>query len=101
VLDEGRWRATGELPDVTLPRTIQALLASRVDRLTLEERAVIEPASVVGYVFPEDAVRELAAEPVQPQVPALLKALGTKQLVRPEPAERSLEAPWRFDGDLQ
>jgi class 3 adenylate cyclase/tetratricopeptide (TPR) repeat protein len=97
VLDEGRWRATGELPDVTLPRTIQALLASRVDRLTLEERAVIEPASVVGYVFPEDAVRELAAEPVQPQVPALLKALGTKQLVRPEPAERSLEAPWRFD----
>jgi tetratricopeptide (TPR) repeat protein len=97
VQDEGGWRAAGELPDVTLPRTIQALLASRVDRLTPEERAVIEPASVVGYVFPEDAVRELAAEPVQPQVPALLKALGAKQLVRPEPAERSLEAPWRFD----
>ena len=97
VLEDGGWRASGELPDVTLPRTIQALLAARVDRLNGEERAVIEPASVVGYVFPEDAVRELAAEPVQAQVPALLKALGTKQLVRPDPSERSLEQPWRFD----
>jgi predicted ATPase/class 3 adenylate cyclase len=97
VLGDDGWRASGALPDVTLPRTIQALLASRIDRLSGEERAVIEPASVVGYVFPEDAVRDLAPEPVQPQVPALLTALGTKQLVRPEPAERSLEAPWRFD----
>jgi class 3 adenylate cyclase/tetratricopeptide (TPR) repeat protein len=96
-LTDGSWRARGDLPAVTLPPTIQALLASRIDRLTAEERAVLECASVVGYVFPQDAVRELAPAPVQPQVGAHLRSLGAKQLVRPEPSEQSFEEPWRFD----
>ena len=37
--------------DVAVPPTIQALLAARLDRLAREERAVIEPASVIGRVF--------------------------------------------------
>src|SRR5436190_3242504 len=96
-LEDGCWRASGELPAVTLPPTIQALLASRIDGLNAEERAVIEPASVVGYVFPEDAVRELVPDPIRDKTAGHLNALGRKQLVRPEPAERGFEEPWRFD----
>src|SRR5205823_11211797 len=33
----------------------------------------------------------------QPQVGTHLRSLAAKQLVRPEPAERSFEEPWRFD----
>jgi predicted ATPase/class 3 adenylate cyclase len=99
-LVDGRWHASGDLPVVTIPPTIQALLAARIDRLSLEERSVIEAASVVGYVFPEDAVRELAPEPVREQVTNHLQSLGRKQLVRPEPSERSFEEPWRFDHAL-
>ncbi len=96
-LVDGSWQASGDLPTVTLPPTIQALLASRIDRLTAAERAVLEPAAVVGYVFPQDAVRELAPEPVQPEVGAHLRSLAAKQLVRPEPLEQSFMEPWRFD----
>ena len=55
----GAWRATGPLSDLHVPPTIQALLAARLDTLASDERAVIEPASVVGYVFADAAVAAL------------------------------------------
>jgi predicted ATPase/class 3 adenylate cyclase len=93
---DGRWTAPAELPDVTIPPTIHALLAARLDSLEREERAVLEPASVIGHVFAEDAVRELAPEPLQDQTPTLLGALSTKQFVRPDPSERAFENAHRF-----
>jgi class 3 adenylate cyclase/tetratricopeptide (TPR) repeat protein len=93
---DGHWTAPAELPDVTIPPTIHALLAARLDSLEREERAVIEPASVIGQVFAEDAVRELAPEPLQDQTPALLGALSTKQFVRPDPSERAFQNAHRF-----
>src|SRR5207253_5448481 len=49
--EEGRWTAASDLADLAVPPTIQALLASRLDSLTSNERAVLEPASVIGPVF--------------------------------------------------
>ena len=63
---DGTWRFTQELSDVQVPPTIQALLASRLDTLAGSERSVIEPASVVGYVFAEAAVAALAPPEVSP-----------------------------------
>ena len=42
VLEGDRWIATGDLANVSVPPTIQALLAARLDRLSDDERAVIE-----------------------------------------------------------
>ena len=42
--------------DLTVPPTIQALLAARLDRLDAEERAVIERGAVEGKVFHAGAV---------------------------------------------
>ncbi len=64
-----RWEATGDLADLDVPPTIQALLAARLDLLGREERAVIEPAAVIGLSFAEAAVTELAPEPVRAKVP--------------------------------
>ena len=93
---DGRWRAVSELPEVAIPPTIQALLAARLDALAREERAVVEPASVIGYVFPEQALRELVPDALREDVPTHLDTLGRKQFVRPDPTERSFEDAYRF-----
>ena len=82
-LDGDTWRFTDELSEITVPPTIQALLASRLDTLESSERSVIEPASVVGYVFPEDAVTALAPPDVAPRVGSELATLAHKHLIRP------------------
>ncbi len=92
--EEGRWVPTGDLSDLAIPGTIQALLAARLDLLTPQERAVIEPASVCGLVFEEAAVEELVPDVVRPEVEAHLVSMTQKQLVRPEPDES--EQDYRF-----
>jgi class 3 adenylate cyclase/tetratricopeptide (TPR) repeat protein len=96
VFEDGGWHALPDLPTVTIPPTIQALLAARLDALEREERAVIEPAAVAGYVFPEDAVRELVPDVIRTNVEAHLGALARKQFVHPDPTERSILDAHRF-----
>ena len=54
--DDGVWHAVEELADLTVPPTIQLLLAARLDRLDTEERAAIERGAVEGKVFHTGAV---------------------------------------------
>jgi len=82
--EDGRWAATSDLADLSVPPTIQALLAARLDGLAQEERAVVEPASVIGLVFPLLAVQELAPDTVRERVPAHLADLSRMQFVRPD-----------------
>jgi class 3 adenylate cyclase/tetratricopeptide (TPR) repeat protein len=90
----GGWQATGPLSELHVPPTIQALLAARLDTLASGERSVIEPASVVGYVFAEAAVSALAPPDVAPRVMTELTTLTQKHLVRP--VEEGDEAHHRF-----
>src|SRR5438128_1222978 len=83
VRDDGAWRTTGSLADLDVPPTIHALLAARLDRLEPEGRAVLEPASVIGLVFPKDAVAELVPDGVRAGLDGHLDSLIRKQLVRP------------------
>jgi tetratricopeptide (TPR) repeat protein len=88
------WVPVGDLSVLSIPGTIQALLAARLDLLSPEERAVIEPASVIGQIFEQPAVEELAPEPVRPAVPEYLGSMTQKQLVRPVQADGEHE--YRF-----
>jgi predicted ATPase/class 3 adenylate cyclase len=92
--DGDHWHADGNLAELAIPGTIQALLAARLDLLSAQERAVIEPASVAGLVFERLAVEELAPDAVRSEVDAHLSAMTQKQLVRPE--ESSSTADYRF-----
>ena len=53
-----------------VPPTIQALLAARLDDLSREERAIMEPASVIGLAFPRAGDRGLVPDSLRPGVPA-------------------------------
>ena len=42
VLKDGRWSATGDLSEVSVPSTISSLLAARIDKLPMDERRLID-----------------------------------------------------------
>src|SRR5437870_12422666 len=93
--DNGHWVPAADLTTIPIPPTIQALLAARLDRLGGKERQVIERAPVVGKVFYQDAVSELAPEPLRPEVGAHLIALGRKEVIRPDPSDLARESACR------
>jgi class 3 adenylate cyclase/tetratricopeptide (TPR) repeat protein len=95
-LRDGRWRLAQDVSKVTIPPTIHALLAARLDRLNAEERAVIERASVVGRLFWWGAVAELSPPEMRPQVILHLQSLARKELIRPDYTEPGQEAAFRF-----
>ena len=68
------WVAAGDLSTVSMPPTIHALLAARLESLSTEEREVIEAASVIGQHFVQDALEELVSERVRESVPELARS---------------------------
>jgi class 3 adenylate cyclase/tetratricopeptide (TPR) repeat protein len=87
------WEARDGSAHLQIPPTVQALVASRLDALRSEERAVVDPASVIGLSFPMEAVSELVEELVRPRLGEDLDTLVTKQLVRRLPED---DAIYRF-----
>src|SRR2546423_3172186 len=81
---------------IPIPPSIQALLAARLDRLTLEERAVLETAAVVGRGFWRGAVRDLAPPGLRSAVHTHLMALARKDFVEPEASSLVHEDAFRF-----
>jgi class 3 adenylate cyclase/tetratricopeptide (TPR) repeat protein len=79
---------------VTVPPTIQALLAARLDQLDQSERGVLERGSVEGRVFHRGAVQAL--DPEETQVTTRLIALVRKELVRPDETQLAGEDAFRF-----
>jgi predicted ATPase len=65
-----------------VPPAVEALVAVELDRLTADERAVLELASVVGRVFDWASVAALAPPPLAPRVGGMLLALARGDLLR-------------------
>jgi class 3 adenylate cyclase/tetratricopeptide (TPR) repeat protein len=80
--------------EVSVPGTIQALLAARLDQLEPAERGVLERGSVEGRVFHRGAVQALAPE--ESQVETRLNGLVRKELVRPDKPQLPGEDAYRF-----
>jgi class 3 adenylate cyclase/tetratricopeptide (TPR) repeat protein len=79
VLADGDSREAAELSAISVPPTIQTLIAARLDRLASDERTVIEAASIEGKEFAHESVAALVGESVDAQ----LRALAAKNLIRP------------------
>jgi class 3 adenylate cyclase/tetratricopeptide (TPR) repeat protein len=79
---------------VTVPPTIQALLAARLDQLDPGERRVLERGSVEGKSFHRGAVQALGPE--ETGLPAKLVTLVRKDLVRPDKAILVGDDAFRF-----
>lgn len=80
----------------SLPTTLNALLAARLDRLSAGERASIEQGSVEGEVFHLGAVRELSAPSDHAEVPVRLRRLVGTELIEPTAASFAGETAFRF-----
>jgi class 3 adenylate cyclase/tetratricopeptide (TPR) repeat protein len=80
--------------EVSVPGTIQALLAARLDQLEPAERGVLERGSVEGRVFHRGAVQALAPE--ETNVERRLIGLVRKELVRPDKPQLAGEDAYRF-----
>ncbi len=78
------YAAESDLREGAMPPTVEALIASRLDRLDRPQRAVLEWAAVVGREFTRDAVEELAPDQERESVARTLLDLVRRRLVRPE-----------------
>jgi DNA-binding SARP family transcriptional activator len=72
-------------PGGTIPDSVQAVLAARIDLLPPLEKAAVQAASVIGRSFSASPLREMldGAEPA-------LGVLETRDFVRPAPASASV-----------
>jgi DNA-binding SARP family transcriptional activator len=68
---------------ISLPASVHALLAARLDRLGPAERDLLRCAAVVGTDFSVDALLSLVPEQARPFVAKHLSALERRQLIRP------------------
>jgi len=94
--ENGHWVPAGDLSTLTIPSSIQALLAARLGRLVPSEREVLERASVEGRVFHRGAVVELLPEPSRLKATANLMILTRKEMIRPDQPEFPGEDAFRF-----
>jgi class 3 adenylate cyclase/tetratricopeptide (TPR) repeat protein len=87
---DGRWVAGeeigGEIGELEVPETIEALVRARLDALPREERSVLQGASVIGRVFQRSALATLLEEPVD----GPLEQAVLRDIVSEEPAEDPL-----------
>ena len=94
--DGGQWVAVGDVSEVTVPPTVQSLIAARLDRLGPDERSVIERGSVEGKLFHMGSVTALAPEDQRATIPDRLMSLVRKELIRPDRSELIGDEAFRF-----
>jgi class 3 adenylate cyclase len=96
----GSWVVAGHLAGVAVPPSIQALLATRVERLGAMERVVLERGSVEGKVFHRGAILQMSPEADRSAVEESLTALVREDLLKPDSTSFADEGAFRFRHQL-
>ena len=58
----GGYRLTGAVDEITVPATVQAVLAARIDRLPAPTKSILNAAAVIGNRFDVDTLHALLPE---------------------------------------
>jgi class 3 adenylate cyclase/tetratricopeptide (TPR) repeat protein len=94
MLAECEGRPLSEFAD-RIPDTLQALIAARIDRLPLEEKTVLQRASVIGRIFWAGAITDLA--PDVEDLDQAIESLNQREFLLPESRSTiSGETAYRF-----
>jgi class 3 adenylate cyclase/tetratricopeptide (TPR) repeat protein len=94
--DGERWVPIDDLSTVAVPPTISALLSARLDRLSDEERTVIERAAVCGKELHRSAVAALMPDRARDGLDVQLRSLVRKELIAPERSLLPGDDAYRF-----
>jgi adenylate cyclase len=70
----GDYRLIGDVDEIAVPPTVQAVLAARIDRLPLETKTILNAAAVIGTHFDVDTLHALVPEAVSPRLAELVSA---------------------------
>jgi class 3 adenylate cyclase/tetratricopeptide (TPR) repeat protein len=84
------YRATGPVETLEVPETLHALIAARLDGLSVEERQVVQNGAVLGKTFTHRAVAALIGEDEARLVP-ILNGLVRKEVLSIQSDPRSPE----------
>ena len=80
--ERGAYAPTAPVEEIALPETIQAVLASRIDRLSPRDKDVLQAAAVVGRDVPTALLRVVVDLP-EPELAASLERLATAEFLGP------------------
>ena len=89
--DDGRFEPAGELGDLSIPETLHALIAARLDALAPEDRMLVQDAAVLGQSFTTAAlaaVSGLDADVLEQRLGSLVRADLFHREVDPRSPER-------------
>jgi class 3 adenylate cyclase/tetratricopeptide (TPR) repeat protein len=78
--ERGAYQLAAPTDDITLPETVQAVLASRVDRLADRDKDVLQAAAVIGRDVPIDLLRAVVDLPA-PELAASLERLSAARFL--------------------
>ena len=90
------WAFAGPADAITVPATVSAMIAARIDGLERPERSAAERASVVGRVFERGAVATLSPATERDTLSGRLLALTRKQLILPDGSGLDGDDAFRF-----
>jgi class 3 adenylate cyclase/tetratricopeptide (TPR) repeat protein len=78
----GAYVPAAPIEEAVLPETVQAVLASRIDRLSAGDKDVLRAAAVIGRDVPTELLRAVVDLP-GPELTASLERLATAELLAP------------------
>ena len=88
VQEGSRYVLTGDVSDLEVPETLQALVASRLDNLDHGERSLLQDASVLGQSFTAAGAAAVSGRP-EAEVTSVLDDLVSKQVLTRDDDPRS------------
>jgi class 3 adenylate cyclase/tetratricopeptide (TPR) repeat protein len=89
----GAYAPAAPAEEIALPETVQAVLASRIDRLSQRDKDVLQAAAVVGRDVPTELLR-IVVDLRGPDLAASLERLATAELLGPAgPGECAFRHP--------
>ncbi|MFY9586254.1 MAG: adenylate/guanylate cyclase domain-containing protein [Actinomycetota bacterium] len=78
--ERGAYRLGGPLDDHLVPRSVEAVLGARIDRLGEREKSILQTAAVIGREFPEPVLQRVWAGDDAEIGPALAALVGAEFL---------------------
>jgi class 3 adenylate cyclase/predicted ATPase len=90
----GSMKLTKSLAELKIPPTVQAILASRIDRLPFDAKELLQTLSVIGLEFSLSLIRAVVAKP-DDEIDRLLEDLKLGEFIYEQPALRGIQYVFR------